>query len=167
MKTNNNMQRTIENILNGPLLHHFASTFPAHCAHFSSAFGVLRFHFSVRGGLGLESEIPTATRRTPEAVDESASQRRQLLAVQNRLISQQNSLLAAVDTSEQEKAKHREEAHSYILQLRSFGCFSIVARFRIRMLFRIHRSELKREVQELCLSRIASTLESMDGRLKL
>ena len=43
--------------------------------------------------------------------------------------------------------------------MQSFGCFSIVARFRIRMLFRIHRSELKREVQELCLDRIASTLE--------
>ena len=68
MKTNNNMQRTIENILNG-----------------------------------LESEIPTVARRAPDAVDESATQRRQLLAVQNRLLSQQNSLRAAVATSEQEK----------------------------------------------------------------
>jgi len=113
MKTNNNMQRTIENILNG-----------------------------------LESEIPTVARRSAESVDETRQERRQLRDVQNRLLSQQNSLRAAVATSEEEKEKHREEARSYITQLRSFGCFGIVSRFRIRMLFRIHRSELKREVQQ-------------------
>lgn len=65
----------------------------------------------------------------------------------------------------QETAKHRDEAKSYIEQLGSFGCFGIVRRFRIRMLFRIHRSELKREVQELCLARIAAKLAGTEERL--
>jgi hypothetical protein len=34
---------------------------------------------------------------------------------------------AAVAASRQETAKHREEAQSYIVQLSSFGCFSIVS----------------------------------------